>query len=98
MTTRPAEFPQSLVDSTGAGPDFPGSSGDRERGKFRPSGTARRTQVAVTGDDGQPVVKTTDELLAEILVWQKAMVIAQLWNMVGATYTLEELIDEATQV
>ena len=98
MTTRPYEFPESLVQSTGGGPDFPGSSGDRERCKFRPSATPRLTQVAVTGDDGRPIVRTTDELLAEILLWQKATVIAQVWNMEGATFTLTELLDEAGRI
>mgnify|MGYP001605050951 CR=1 FL=1 len=92
----PEQFPESLVQSTGAGPDFPGSSGDRERGKFRPSATPRLTQVAVTGDDGRPVARTTDELLAGILLWQKAMVIAQIWNMEGLSFTLQELLDEAS--
>ena len=92
------QFPERLVKSTGAGPDFPVSSGDRERGKFRPSATPRLTQVAVTGDDGKPVARTTDELLAGILLWQKAMVIAQVWNMEGETYTFEELLNEAGQV
>lgn len=35
--------------------DFPQSSGDRERGKFRPSEYPRSTVVAVAGDDGAPV-------------------------------------------
>ena len=66
-------FPESQVDTTGSGPDFPGSSGDRERGKFRPSGTPRLTQVAVTGDDGQPVALSTNQLLEQILVYQQAI-------------------------
>lgn len=76
MTTRPHVFPESLQESTGLGPDFPGSSGDRERGKFRPSAIPRLTQVAVTTDDGKPIAKTTEQLLAEVLLWQKAMVLA----------------------
>ena len=94
----PEQFPESFVESTGSGPDFPGSSGDRERGKFRPSATPRRTQVAVTGDDGRPVARTTDQLLAELLLWQKAAVIAQVWNSEGFTFTVEELLNEAGQV
>ena len=97
MTTRAYEFPESRTQSTGGGPDFPGSAGDREKGKFRPSGTPRLTQVAVTGDDGQPVVRTTDELLEELLLWQKGMVIAQIWNMEGLTFTLQELLEEASR-
>lgn len=99
MTSRPHEFPQSRVSThEGAGPDFPGSSGDRERGKFRPSDTPRLTTLAVVGDDGQPIIRTTDELLAEILLWQKGMVIAQIWNMEGLTFTFEELLDEASHI
>ena len=94
----PKPFPESLVESTGSGPDFPGSSGDREKGKFRPSATPRLTQVAVTGDDGKPVTRTTDQLLEEILLWQKAAVIAQVWNTEGLTFTVEELLNEAGQV
>mgnify|MGYP001601855260 FL=1 len=94
----PEQFPESLVQSTGSGPDFPGSSGDREKGKFRPSATPRLTQVAVTGDDGKPVTRTTDQLLEELLLWQKAAVIAQIWNMEGFTFTFEELLNEAGQV
>ena len=94
----PEQFPESLVQSTGSGPDFPGSSGDREKGKFRPSSTPRRTQVAVTGDDGRPITRNTDQLLEDILLWQKAMVIAQVWNSEGFTFTVEELLNEAGQV
>lgn len=75
MTTKPYEFPQSQVDSTGAGPDFPASSGDRERGKFRPSVTPRLTQVAVTGDEGEPLVGPLQKLLEEMLLYQKATVL-----------------------
>ena len=93
----PVQFPESLMESTGSGPDFPGSSGDRERGKFRPSATPRLTQVAITGDDGTPIARTTDQLLGDILLWQKAMVIAQFWYMEGASFTLAELLNEAGQ-
>ena len=69
-------FPESQVDTTGSGPDFPGSSGDRERGKFRPSTTPRLTLVAVTGDDGRAVTLTTNQILLEILAYQKAILAA----------------------
>lgn len=36
-------------------PDFPGSAGDRELGKFRPSAEPRLTTVAVVNDDGTPI-------------------------------------------
>ena len=72
----PKVFPESLVDSTGLGADLPGSSGDRERGKFRPSATPRLTQVAVTGDDGKAITLTTNQILLEILAYQKAILTA----------------------
>ena len=68
-------FQEELRESTGAGADFPGSAGDRERGKFRPSATPRRTVVAVTGDDGRPVVDGLVEVLNELLLYQKATVL-----------------------
>ena len=57
----------TIPDTTGLGPDFPGSAGDRERGKFRESAYPRLTTVAVVGDDGQPVGKTQHQLLEELL-------------------------------
>ncbi len=56
-----------LADSTGLGPDFPGSAGDRERAKFRESTHPRLTTVAVSGDDGEPVAATADQLLEELI-------------------------------
>ena len=91
MTLKPAEFIQSSTASTSSGPDFPGSSGDRERGKFRPSDTPRLTRVAVSGDDGKAIVATTDELLSEILMWQKMMVQAQVWANEDMRFTLDDL-------
>jgi len=55
-------------DSTGLGPDFPGSAGDRERGKFRPSTHPRLTTVAVATDEGEPIGRGTDQLLEELLL------------------------------
>ena len=55
------------------GPDFPGSSGDRERGKFRESVHSRLTAVAVVNDDGKPVAASTDALLAELIEEVKLM-------------------------
>ncbi len=60
-------FPPKYVDSTGLGPDFPGTAGDRERGKFRASKYPRLTTVAVSDDDGESLRGSTDELLWEIL-------------------------------
>ena len=48
-------------------PDFPSSAGDRERGKFRASATSRLTQVAVTDDSGEPLGKSTDQILEELV-------------------------------
>ena len=74
MTT-PYRFPEETMNTTGAGPDFPGSSGDREKGKFRPSSIARLTQVAVTDDDGNPVARTLEQTMEEILLYQKALLV-----------------------
>lgn len=95
MTTKPYEFPQSRRETTGAGPDFPGSSGDRERGKFRPSETPRYDVVAVGRDDGRAVTKTTDELLAEVLLWQKAMVLAL---SLLADISVDDIVKEASKL
>jgi hypothetical protein len=46
----------SVIDSTGLGPDIPSAAGDRERGKFRESSTPRLTVVAVSNDDGTPII------------------------------------------
>lgn len=48
-------FRESQIATTDQGPDFPSSAGDREHGKFRPSGTPRLTTVAVVNDDGTQV-------------------------------------------
>ena len=73
--TLPYVFPEETMNTTEAGPDFPGSSGDREKGKFRPSAIPRRTQVAVTGDDGQPVARTLEQIMEDVLLWQKAILV-----------------------
>lgn len=90
MATKPYEFPQSRNESTGAGPDFPGSAGDRERGKFRPSASPRLTNVAVVGDDGTPVARSTEEILEEILLYQKAILLALAQVAQGESFDPEE--------
>lgn len=95
MTTKPYVFPESLLETTAAGPDFPGSSGDRERGKFRPSATPRLDTVAVAGDDGQPVAKTTNELLSDVVLLLKATVVALMLNTAGEEFTIDEVLNEA---
>lgn len=71
-----APFPQSTTQTVpGAGPDFPGSSGDREQGKFRPSATPRLDAVAVVNDDGSPVGASVLTYQDESLLYQRAMVI-----------------------
>ena len=85
-------FPQSQIDTTGAGPDFPGSSGDRERGRFRPSATKRLTTVAVTGDGGESLgPQTMEAMMEELLVQQKAIVLGL------ALLTGVDLLDEVTR-
>lgn len=87
-------FPQSLRETTGGGTDFPGSSGDRERGKFRPSATPRLTSVAVSGDDGQPVTRTTNQILEEVLLYLKANLVALSYVVEGDVFTPDEILDQ----
>ncbi len=88
-----APFPESQRESEpGAGPDFPGSSGDRERGKFRPSATPKLTAIAVVDDDGNPVSRTTNELLEELLLWQKATVVALSMLAEGASFSVDDVL------
>lgn len=61
-------FWRGSTDSTGLGPDFPGSAGDRERGKFRPSKSPRLTKIAVCDDEGEPIGTSTDQLLDELVL------------------------------
>lgn len=73
-------FPQSLVDSTGNGADFPSNAGEREAGTKRPSRTPRLTVTAVSGDDGLPIggeklLTKFDELIFEIRTLRHAMVL-----------------------
>lgn len=92
MTTAPYRYPQETTESTGAGPDFPGSAGDRERGKFRPSAIPRRTTVATVGDDGLPVVRTTDQILEEVLLYQKAILLALSLTAHGESFVPEDIL------
>ena len=94
MTT-PQRFPQEMTSDTESGPNFPGSSGDRERGRFRPSVTPRRTTVAVAGDDGEALTRNTDALLRELLLWQKAALIGFVYQAQGMTLSVNELLAEA---
>ena len=69
--------PDKTGGSTGLGPDFPENAGDRERGKFRPSGYPRLVQVAVVDDDGNPIgtalVPEFDEIVRQIKLLRFAM-------------------------
>ncbi|MCR4341809.1 MAG: hypothetical protein NUW01_18190 [Gemmatimonadaceae bacterium] len=66
-------YPESERDSRGVEiPDFPDTAGGREQGKFRPGGLPGETRVAVTVEDNPP---TTESLLAELLLYQKATVL-----------------------
>ena len=47
--------------------DFSGSSGDRERGKFRSSKWPRLYTSAVVNDDGTPIAGDTNALLAGVI-------------------------------
>ena len=61
------------VGSTGMGPDWPDSAGDRERGKFRESAYPRLTTVAVANDDGSSVGAAVASLEEETLLELKAI-------------------------
>lgn len=64
-------FPASLRSSTGHGPDFPSSAGDRELGKFRDAIVPRLTRIAVKveGDDGLSLM----DLMALLVDTQQQM-------------------------
>ncbi len=98
MTTQPYRFPEERTESTGAGPDFPDSAGDRERGKFRPSSIPRRTTLAVAGDDGKPVTLTLQQIMAEMLLWQKAIVLALVWSSEGEGFSVDDVLNEASRL
>ena len=66
-----APFPEAQRDSFGDGtPDFPGDSGGREKGKFRPSAVVKLTTIAVVNDDGTVIgtaqIATNEEQLLEL--------------------------------
>lgn len=55
---------------------FDRSAGSRERGKFRLSSVdPDQTTIAVVRDDGKAVTKTTEEVLNELLLYQRAIVL-----------------------
>lgn len=55
--------PDRSQEPTAAAPEFPSSLQDRERGSYRPSRWKRLTQIAVSNDDGSPLMA---EVLAEL--------------------------------
>ena len=59
--------PDTSRGSTGLGADFPQSSGERERGKHRPSKYHRLNTIAVVNDDGEDITAETNELLRSLL-------------------------------
>lgn len=69
-------YPESQQDTLGDGsPDFPGSAGGREQGKFRPGKLPKTTTIAVVNDDGSPVFPTSDapSIFEEMLMELKAI-------------------------
>ena len=80
-------FPESVQDTVGDNaPDFPGSAGGREQGKFRPSRTPKLTQVAVVNDDGTAIIGyTMVPFIAEMLDELRAIRIG-----------IEQLLDDET--
>lgn len=51
------------------------SAGTRERGRIRESAYDDKTTVAVVDDDGNPVTASAEEVLSEILLCQRAIVL-----------------------
>ena len=94
MTTKPFEFPESFRETTGGGPDFPGSAGDRERGRFRPSSMPRHTAVAVVDDEGRPIARTTEQILEELLDYNKAILLALSLVVRGEAFTPDDILGE----
>ena len=92
-----APFPESLHEREfGAGPDFPDSSGGREQGKFRPSVTPKLTTVAVVGDDGMPLARSTEQLLEDLLTYQKATLLALSLLAEGASFTVGDVLAQVS--
>lgn len=83
-----APFPQSQQDTTGRGaPDFPGSAGDRERGKFRPGEVPGTTTIAVVNDDGTRIGSFDMPSNDEIVFWLRAMYAGLVANGVAEDVT-----------
>ena len=68
---------------------YPGSSGDRERGKFRhgPTGAPRLTAVAVVGNDGEQLgmalMPSFEELIHEIRQLRLALTLSEVAQDLG---------------
>lgn len=84
--------------STGLGPDFPESAGDREKGKFRPSNYPRLTRVAISNDDGTDVGEASFWLEESLLLELRAirLGIQLLINEISSTSPDVSLIDMAS--
>lgn len=77
--------------STGLGPDYPHSPGDRERGKFRVSQSPRLVQQAVCNDDGTAVSASTDVLLKELIEEVRQLRLALMSTGVAADPVTSDL-------
>ena len=95
MTTRQYKFTKNRTESLGqgAGPDFPGSAGGREQGKFRESETPHLTTVAVVDDSGLPIARTVEQILEETLLYQKAILLALSLASNGASFSTEDILN-----
>lgn len=72
---------------------FDDSAGGRERGKFRGSAAPHKTTVAVVNDDGTLIAEGVEEVLNEILLYQKAMVQALVWLANGEpSFTVDDVL------
>ena len=69
---RPNAVPRSNYQQGGGG-HFPGSEADRKRGQYRESEYPRLTQQAVCDDDGNPLLESTNALLAVLILELRAL-------------------------
>ena len=83
-------FRPKYFDYEGLGPEFPASSGDRERGRFRESQYPRLVQVAVSNDDGTAITAALQSDIQELT--REVRLLRQSLVMVGLAAPLEELV------
>ena len=73
---------------------FDRSAGSRERGKFRDSEDPELTLVAVGDDKGRHLARNTDQILEEILVYQKATLLALSMLSAGEHFSYDDVLTD----